>query len=110
MEGKIALSAGKKVTQKAITNSYEKIGRKMVEKGYDPFKEGAKYGTMTASKVGRSVEYKTIGKDLIKSNALDPLKKGTAIIIGKDTKGKLYRFGGAGGVAITESLTTPDPE
>lgn len=108
--GKIALSAGKKVTQKAITNSYEKIGRKMVEKGYDPFKEGAKYGTMTASKVGRSVEYETIGKDLIKSNALDPLKKGTAIIIGKDTKGKLYRFGGAGGVAITESLTTPDSQ
>ena len=106
--GKIALSAGKKVTQKAITNSYEKLGNKMLQKGYDPFKEGAKYGTVSPS--GRSVEIQSIGKDLIKSNALDPLKKGTAIIIGKDTKGKLYRFGGAGGVAITESLTTPDSQ
>jgi hypothetical protein len=105
--GKIALSAGKKVTQKAITNSYEKIGTKMIQKGYDPFKGGAKYGQISSS--GRSVELKSIGEDLIKANAIDPLKKGTAIIIGKDAKGRMYRFGGAGGIAAIETMTTPDP-
>ncbi len=105
--GKIALSAGKKVTQKAITNSYEKIGTKMIQKGYDPFKGGAKYGQISSS--GRSVEIKSIGEDLIKANAIDPLKKGTAIIIGKDAKGRMYRFGGAGGIAAIETMTTPDP-
>jgi hypothetical protein len=105
--GKIALSAGKKVTQKAITNSYEKIGTKMIQKGYDPFKGGAKYGQISSS--GRSVEIKSIGEDLIKANAIDPLKTGTAIIIGKDAKGRMYRFGGAGGIAAIETMTTPDP-
>jgi hypothetical protein len=105
--GKIALSAGKKVTQKAITNSYEKIGTKMIQKGYDPFKGGAKYGQISSS--GRSVELKSIGEDLIKANAIDPLKTGTAIIIGKDAKGRMYRFGGAGGIAAIETMTTPDP-
>ncbi len=79
----------------------------MIQKGYDPFKGGAKYGQISSS--GRSVEIKSIGEDLIKANAIDPLKTGTAIIIGKDAKGRMYRFGGAGGIAAIETMTTPDP-
>ena len=94
-----------------LTNTYEKMGKKMIDKGYDPFKEGAKFGQVSST--GRSVELKSIGEDLIKvpvNAALDPIKKGTAIIIGKDTKGRLYRIGGVGGVGAIEAITTPDPE
>ena len=104
---KVALGAGKKVTQKALQNSYEKIGNKMIQKGYDPFKEGAKYGTL--SKTGSSVEIQSIGKDLLKSG-VDPLKKGTAFIIGTDAKGRTYRIGGAAVLATAEYATSPSEE
>tara|TARA_R100001443_G_scaffold72898_1_gene80926 strand:- start:5374 stop:7611 length:2238 start_codon:yes stop_codon:yes gene_type:complete len=107
--GKIVFKAGQKLTNKMLTNTYEKMGKKMLDKGYDPFKEGAKFGKISPS--GKSVELKSIGEDLIKvptNAALDPIKKGTAIIIGKDTKGRLYRIGGVGGAAAIETITTPD--
>ena len=109
--GKIAMSAGRKVTQNMLTKTYEKLGNKMLQSGYDPFKAGAAFGKVSPS--GKSVDLASLGKDLIKvpaNKALDPIKKGTAIIVGKDTKGRLYRFGGAGGIAVTESLTAPDSE
>jgi len=99
---------GAQLTKTAVKKTYEKLGNRMLKKGYDPFKEGAKYGKVSPS--GKSVEIQSIGKDLIKSNAIDPLKKGTAIIVGKDTKGRLYRLGGAASVPVIETLTTPDPE
>ncbi len=99
---------GAQLTKTAVKKTYEKLGNRMLKKGYDPFKEGAKYGKVSPS--GKSVEIQSIGKDLIKSNAIDPLKKGTAIIVGKDTKGRLYRLGGAASVPVIETFTTPDPE
>lgn len=112
--GKVVFKAGQKLTEGMLVKTYDKIGRKMVEKGYDPFKEGAKFGTVKVSPSGtRSVDLAKLGEDLIKvpaNAALDPIKKGTAIIIGKDTKGRLYRIGGVGGVGAIEAITTPDPE
>jgi len=109
--GKIAISAGKKVTQNMLTKTYEKLGNKMLQSGYDPFKAGAAFGKVSPS--GKSVDLVSLGKDLIKvpaNKVLDPIKKGTAIIVGKDTKGRLYRLGGAASVPVIENLTTPDPE
>ena len=112
--GKVAFKAGQKVTEGMLVKTYDKLGRKMVEKGYDPFKEGAKFGTVKVSPSGtRSVDLAKLGEDLIKvpvNAALDPIKKGTAIIVGKDTKGRLYRIGGIGAVGAIEAITTPDPE
>jgi hypothetical protein len=106
--GVMGLRVGTQLTKSAIKKAYEKLGNKMLQRGYDPFKEGAKYGTVSPS--GRSVEIQSIGRDLIKSNAIDPIKQGTAIIVGKDTKGRLYRLGGAASVPVIETYTTPDPE
>tara|TARA_R100001015_G_C4634752_1_gene201986 strand:- start:5792 stop:8011 length:2220 start_codon:yes stop_codon:yes gene_type:complete len=106
--GVMGFRLGTQLTKSALKKTYEKLGKKMLQKGYDPFKEGAKYGTVSQS--GRSVELQSIGRDLIKSNAIDPIKKGTAIIVGKDTKGRLYRLGGAASVPVIETYTTPDPE
>ena len=64
----------------------------MLQKGYDTVKAGAKYGAVSGS--GKSVEIANIGKDLLKGG-FDPIKKGTAIIIGKTKTGKVVRFGGA---------------
>ena len=111
---KFIFKSGQKLTEGMLVKTYDKIGRKMVEKGYDPFKEGAKLGTVKVSPSGtRSVDLAKLGEDLIKvpvKAALDPIKKGTAIIVGKDTKGRLYRIGGVGGAAAIETITTPDPE
>ena len=104
---KVAYQAGKKLTQKALQNTYEKIGKKMIEKGYDPFKANAKYGTLSSS--GTSVELSSIGKDLLKAG-FDPIKKGTAIIIGTDAKGRTYRIGGAAVLPTVEYISTPDEE
>ena len=104
---KVALGVGKKVTQTALKKSYEKIGNKMIQKGYDPFKEGAKYGTL--SKTGSSVEIQSIGKDLLKSG-VDPLKNGTAFIVGTDAKGRTYRIGGAALLTTAEYATSPSEE
>jgi len=79
----------------------------MIQKGYDPFKEGAKYGTL--SKTGSSVEIQSIGKDLLKSG-VDPLKKGTAFIVGTDAKGRTYRIGGAAVLGTAEYATSPSEE
>ena len=37
--GKVAFKAGQKVTEGMLVKTYDKLGRKMVRKGYDPFKE-----------------------------------------------------------------------
>lgn len=106
--GVMGFRVGTQLTKTAVKKAYEKLGNKMLQRGYDPFKEGAKFGQVSST--GRSVEIQSIGRDLIKSNAIDPIKKGTAIIVGKDTKGRLYRLGGAASVPVIENITTPDPE
>ena len=108
---KVVFKYGKKVTQKMLKNTYEKIGKKILDSGYNPYKAGAAFGKVKDS--SGKVDLVELGKDLIKvpaNAALDPLKKGTAIIVGKDTKGRLYRLGGAASVPVIENLTTPDPE
>ena len=104
---KVLFGAGQKVTQAAIQKSTETIGRKMVQKGYDPFKANAKFGTLSSS--GTSVELKSIGSDLLKTG-FDPIKKGTAFIIGTDAKGRTYRIGGTAALSTAEYVTTPDEE
>jgi len=106
---KVIFKVGQKIVPSMIVKAQETIGRKLVQKGYDPFKEGAKLGTMKGSILGRSVDYQSIGKDLL-TKGYDPIKKGTGMLIGKTKTGKAFRIGSVGTAAYLEGTTTPSSE
>ena len=64
---------------------------------------------MKGSRLGRSVDYQSIGKDLL-TKGYDPIKKGTGMLIGKTKTGKAFRIGSVGTAAYLEGTTTSSSE